>query len=121
LAPSCTSWQHGWTFSSQCAYVHVFRLPHLLHIGKPFNIFLGISNTHSNLGFGPSFHLHLILLGFPMMILPGVELIEKALLVHVIFLDLLFVGFIANKLLQHNPSQRPSIQLLLDAAPKFFI
>jgi hypothetical protein len=44
-----------------------------------------------------------------MLILLGVELIEKALLVHVTFLDLLlFVGLLVNK------------PRLLAAAPKFF-
>jgi hypothetical protein len=48
--------------------------------------------------------LQLVLLGFPMLILMGVELREKALLVHVIFLDLLlFVGLLTNNLLLHNP------------------
>jgi hypothetical protein len=44
------------------------------------------------------------LVHFSMLILPGAELIEKALLVHVIFLDiLLFVGLLINNLLLHNP------------------
>jgi hypothetical protein len=48
--------------------------------------------------------LQLVLLGFPMLILMGVELREKALLVHIIFLDLLlFVGLLTNNLLLHNP------------------
>jgi hypothetical protein len=55
-------------------------------------------------------HFHLILLGFPMLILSGVELIEKTLLVHVISLDLLlFIGLLTNKPLLHNPQQGPSI------------
>jgi hypothetical protein len=45
LAPSCTSWRHGRTFSSACAFMHAFRLPHALHIGRQFSKFLGISNT----------------------------------------------------------------------------
>jgi hypothetical protein len=90
--------------------VHAFKLLHALHIGKPFNGFLDISNTHSNFEFGTLLHLHLILLGFPVLILPGVELIEKALLVHVIFLDfLLFIGLLTNKPPLHNPPQRLSI------------
>jgi hypothetical protein len=56
-----------------------------------------------------------------MLILRVVELIEKALLVHVTFLDLLsFAGLLANKLLLHNPPQRLSMLLLLDVALKFF-
>jgi hypothetical protein len=69
-----------------------------------------ISNAKSKLGFG-TLLLQLILLGFPMVILPGVELIEKALLVLVTFLDLLlFVGLLANKLILHN--EKPSGPLL---------
>jgi hypothetical protein len=75
LSLSCTSWQHSRTFSSSCACVHDFKFPHALHIGKSFSGFSGISNTHLNLGFGTLLHLHLILLGFSMLILPGVELI----------------------------------------------
>jgi hypothetical protein len=54
-----------------------FKASHTLYIGKPFNRFLGISNTRSNLGFGTPLHHHLILLGFSMLILWVVELIEK--------------------------------------------
>jgi hypothetical protein len=90
--------------------MHPFKLLHTLHIGKSFNGFLGISNTHLNLGFATPPYLHLILLGFLMLILPGVELIEKALMVYVIFLDLLlFVGLLINKPLLHNPPQRLSM------------
>jgi hypothetical protein len=104
LAPFCTSCWHIWTFSSLFAYVHAFKLAHTLHIGKPFNGSLGISNTHSNLGSGTLLLHHLILLAFPMLILWVVELIKKALLVHVIFLDLLlFIGLLINNLLLHNP------------------
>jgi hypothetical protein len=104
LAPSYTSWQHDWTFSFLCARVHAFKLPHTLHIGKPLSGSLGISNTHSNLGFGTPLLHRLILLAFPMLILSGVELIEKALLVHVIFYDFLFfVSLLANNHLLHNP------------------
>jgi hypothetical protein len=71
---------------------------------------LQIFKTHSNLGFGTSLLLHLILLGFPMLILWAVELIEKTLLVHVIFLVLLLsVGLVGNKPLLRNPPQRPSM------------
>jgi hypothetical protein len=63
----------------------------------------------------------LILLAFLMLILLVVELAEKALLVHVIFLDLLLlVGLLSIKLLLHNPPQRLSILLLLAVALKFF-
>jgi hypothetical protein len=45
-----------------------------------------------------------------MLILWVVELTKKALLVHVIFLDLLlFIGLLANNLLLHNPPQRLSM------------
>jgi hypothetical protein len=84
-----------------------FQASHALHIGKPFNRSSGISNTHSNLGFGIPLLHRLILLAFPMLILWVVGLTKKALLVHVIFLDLLlFVGLLTNNLLLHNPPQR---------------
>jgi hypothetical protein len=73
--------------------VRTFRLSHALHIGKQFSESAGTSNTHSNLGFGILLLLRLILFVFPMLILWVVGLIERALLVHAIFLDLiLFVG-----------------------------
>jgi hypothetical protein len=57
------------------------------------------------MGFDILFLHRLILLAFPMLILWDVELIQKALLVHVTFLDLLlFVGLLTNNLLLHNPS-----------------
>jgi hypothetical protein len=84
--------------------VRAFKIPHALHIGKPFNEFSGISNTHSNLGFDIPLLHRLILLAFSMVILRVVELTERSLLVHVIFLDvLLFVGLLANKFLLYNP------------------
>jgi membrane-bound acyltransferase YfiQ involved in biofilm formation len=85
---------------------------------QSFSGFSGTSNTHSNLGFViPLLHL-LILLAFSMLILWVVGLIEKALLVDIIFLDLLlFVGLLTNNLLLHNPPQRLS---MLAIAPKFF-
>jgi hypothetical protein len=44
--------------------VHAFKLPHALHIRHSFSGSSGITNTHSNLGFGtPLLHL-LILLAF---------------------------------------------------------
>jgi hypothetical protein len=77
--------------------------PHTSH-RQAVQRFPGISNTHSNLGFGIPLLYRLILLAFPMLFLRVVELTEKTLLVHVIFLDLLlFVGLLANKLLLHNP------------------
>jgi hypothetical protein len=93
-----------WTFNSLYACVHAVKLQHVLRMGQPFSGFLGLSNTHSNLGFGIP-HLHrLILLAFPMLILRVVELIEKAHLVHAIFMDLfLFVGLLTNNLLLPNP------------------
>jgi hypothetical protein len=84
--------------------VHAFKLPHALHIGQSFNGFSGISNTQLNLGFGISLLHCLILLAFFMLILWVVGWTEKALLVHVIFMDLLlFVGLLTNNLLSHNP------------------
>jgi hypothetical protein len=51
-----------------------------------------------------------ILLAFQMLILWIVELIKKALLVHVTFLDLLsYVGLLTNNLLLLNPPQRLSM------------
>jgi hypothetical protein len=110
LAPSCTSQRCGGTFGLRCACVHAFNLLHGIHIGKPFSGSLVISNTHLNLGFSSLLLLHLILLGFLMLILRVVELIEKTLLVHVIFLDLLlFVGLLANNLLLLSQLQRSSM------------
>jgi hypothetical protein len=81
-----------------------------IHISKLFSRFSGISNPHSNLGFGILLLHRLILLAFLMLILWVVELTEKAVLVHVIFLDLLmFVNLLANNLLLHNPAQRLSM------------
>jgi hypothetical protein len=89
--------------------VHSFRLSHVLYIGQQFNESSGISNTHSNLGFDILL-LRLILLVFSMLILRVVGLTERALLVHVIFLDLLlFVGQLTNYLLSHSPQQRLSM------------
>jgi hypothetical protein len=110
LAPSCTSRWHNQIFSLSYACVHACKLPHTLHIGKSYRGSSGISNTHSNLGFGTPHLPHLILLDFLMLILWVVELIEKALLVLVTFLDLLlFVGLLKNNLLLHNPQQRLSM------------
>jgi hypothetical protein len=110
LDPSCTSRRHDRTFSPPYACVQAFKPLDAIHIGKPFGGFLAISNTHSNLGFGTPLLLHLILLGFPMLILWVMELIEKTLLLHVIFMVLLlFVGLLTNKPLLHNPPLRLSI------------
>jgi hypothetical protein len=70
-----------------CAYVRDFKLPHTLHISKPFSGFSGISDIHLNLGFGIPLLHRLILLAFLILILWVVKLIEEALLVHVIFLN----------------------------------
>jgi hypothetical protein len=73
--------------------VHAFSLPHALHTEELFNESSAISNTHLSLGFGILLLHHLILLAFSMLILQVVGLTERALLAHVIFLDLLlFVG-----------------------------
>jgi hypothetical protein len=67
-------------------------------------------------------HLHrLILLAFSMLNSRVVELIEKAHLIHVIFLDfLLFVGLLANNILLHNPPQKAEYVATAIVAPKFF-
>jgi hypothetical protein len=90
--------------------VYAFSLPHVLHIGQQFNESSVISNTLSNLGFDIQLLLCLILLIFLMLILWVVGLTEKALLIHVVFLDLLlFVGLLANNLLSYNPPQSLSM------------
>jgi hypothetical protein len=90
--------------------VRAFSLPHTLHIEQQFNKSLGTSNTHLNLGFGILLFLRLILLAFLMLILRVVRLIKRALLVHVIFLDLLlFVGLLKNNLQFLNPPERLSM------------
>jgi hypothetical protein len=102
--------QHIRAFNYWCAFVRAFKHPHALHIGNPFNGFSGISNPYSNLGFGIPLLRRLILLAFLMLILRVVELAEKALVVYVIFLDLLlFVGFLTNNLLLHNSPHRLSM------------
>jgi hypothetical protein len=90
-----------------CAF---FRIPHDLCIRQQFIKSLGISNTHSSLGFGILLLLHWILLAFLMLILQVVRLIEKAFMVLVIFLDLLsFAGLLENNLQLPNPPQRLSM------------
>jgi hypothetical protein len=90
--------------------VRAFRLPHAIHIGLPFSKFSGISNILMSLRFGILLLLHWILLVFPMMILWVVELTERALLVLVIFLDLLsFSSLLKNNLQLPNLPQRLSM------------
>jgi hypothetical protein len=90
--------------------VHTFRLPHALHIERQFSESLNISNTLLSLGFAILLLLRLILLDFVMLILRVVGLIERALLVLVIFLDLLsFAGLFKNNLQLPNPPQRLSM------------
>jgi hypothetical protein len=90
--------------------VHVFKLPHALHIRRQFSEFSGTSNTLLSLGFDILLLLHLILLAFLMLILWGVGLTEKALLVLATFSDLLlFVGLLKNNLQLHSPPQRLSM------------
>jgi hypothetical protein len=79
--------------------MRTFRLPHTLHIRRQISESSGISNTPLSLGFGILLLLRLILLAFPMLILRVVGLTERALLVLVIFLDLLsFAGLLENNL-----------------------
>jgi hypothetical protein len=90
--------------------VHAFRLPHALHIGRPFNESLDISNILLSLGFGIQFLLRWILLAFLKLILWVMGLTERALLILVIFLDLLsFAGLLENNLQLPNPPQRLSM------------
>jgi hypothetical protein len=90
--------------------VHAFKLPHAIHIGRQFRGSSGTSNTLLSLGFGILLLLRLILLGFLMLILRGVGLIERALLILAIFLDLLlYVGQLASSLLLHSLPQRSSM------------
>jgi hypothetical protein len=90
--------------------VRAFRLPHTLHTGRSFSRFSGISNTHSSLEFRIPLLLRFILLAFPMLILWGVGLTERALLILVIFSDLLlFAGLLKNNLQLPNPPQRLSM------------
>jgi hypothetical protein len=104
LAPSFTSRRHGRIFSSPCAFIHAFRLPHVLHIGQQFSESSGNLNTLLSLGFGILLLFRLILLDFPMLISRGVGLTERALLILTIFSNLLlYVGQLANSLLLHSP------------------
>jgi hypothetical protein len=91
-------------------YARFQACPHTLHIVKQFSKSSGISDKLLSLGFGILLLLRWILLAFRMMILQIMELIKKALLVHVTFLDLLsFVGILLNNLLLLNPLQRLSM------------
>jgi hypothetical protein len=76
-----------------------FQASHALHIRQMFSGFSGISSTHSSLGFAIPLLLRLILLAFSMLILLVVGLTERALLLLVIFFDLLlFAGLLKNNL-----------------------
>jgi hypothetical protein len=87
--------------------VCAFRLLHTLHIRQQFSESLVISSTLWSLEFGILLLLHLILLAFLILILRVVGLIERGLLVLVIFSDLLlFVGLLTNSLLLHSPPSR---------------
>jgi hypothetical protein len=98
--------------------VHAFKLPQTLHNDKSFNGISGISNTHSNLGFDFPLHLHLILLGFLMLILPGVELIEKNTSGTCHFLGSPLVCWSSHK--QSIVAQSITEAKYVAAAPKFF-
>jgi hypothetical protein len=103
-----TMTRHDIQFTMGC--VCAFRLPHALHIGRQFSESSGISNTPLSLGFGILLLLRLILLAFLMLILWVVGLTERALLILVIFLDLLlFAGLLKNNLQLHSPPLRPSM------------
>jgi hypothetical protein len=79
--------------------VHVFRLPHTLHIIRWFSESLGISNKLLSLEFGILLLLHWILLAFWMLVLLEVVLTERALLLATIFSDpLLFAGLLGKNL-----------------------
>jgi hypothetical protein len=90
--------------------VRAFRLPHALHTRQQFSGSSGISNTHSSLRFDILLLLRWILLVFPMLIFWVVGLTERALLILVIFSDLLlFVGLFKNNLQLSNLPQRLSM------------
>jgi hypothetical protein len=87
-----------------------FQASHVLHIGRQFSEFSGISNTLLSLGFDILLLLHWILLAFLMLILRVVGLTERALLGLAIFLDLLsFADLLGNSLQLHSPPLRPSM------------
>jgi hypothetical protein len=90
--------------------VHAFGFSYALRIGPPFSESLGISNTHSSLGFGIPLLLRWILLVFRMLIFLVVGLTGRALLVLVIFFDLiLFAGLLENNFQLLNSPQRLSM------------
>jgi hypothetical protein len=90
--------------------VHAFRLPHALRIGLSLNEFSSMSNILLSLRFSILLLLRWILFVFLMLSLWVMGLTERALLVHVIFLDLLlFVGLLKNNLQLLNPPQRLSM------------
>jgi hypothetical protein len=92
------------------AFVHTFSVPHALHIGQQLSKSSDTSNTLLSLGFGILLLLCLILLAFLMLILRVMGLIERALLILVIFsVLLLYVGQLASSLLLHSPPQRASM------------
>jgi hypothetical protein len=73
-----------------------------------------VSQTHTRVWDWYSSSSSLDLVGFFMLILRVVGLIEKTLLVHVVFLDLLFFASLPkNNILLLKPPQRLSMQLLL--------
>jgi hypothetical protein len=78
LAPSCTPRRHDQTFSSPCACVRAFMLPHTLHTRQQFSGSSNISNTHSSLGFGILLLLPWILLVFLMLIFAGCGIDRKS-------------------------------------------
>jgi hypothetical protein len=86
-----------------CLCAHFQGSPHSSHRTVIQQI-LSISSTHSGLGFGILLLLRLILLAFFMLILLAVRLTESALLILIIFLDLLlFAGLLKNNLQLLNP------------------
>jgi hypothetical protein len=90
--------------------VRAIRLLHALHIGQQFNKSSGTSNTLLSLEFDILLLLRLILLAFTILILRVVGLTERALLILVIFSNLLLsVGLLVNSLLLYSPPLRPSM------------
>jgi hypothetical protein len=90
--------------------VRAIRLLHALHIGQQFNESSGTSNILFSLEFDILLLLRLILLAFTILILRVVGLTERALLILVIFSNLLLsVGLLVNSLLLYSPPLRPSM------------
>jgi hypothetical protein len=99
LAPSCTSWRHGQTFSflrssHQTVVQRIFRyLKHTLEFG---------------IWYSASSSLDLVVFSDADFAVVG--LTERALMGLVIFLDLLsFAGLLKNNLQLPNPPQMPSM------------